>query len=45
MMASISLKSVIFALFITLTSLVAAQAQIPLVCYDEGIMIIALPGT
>jgi len=44
-MASISLKIVIFALFITLTSLVAAQAQIPLVCYDEGIMIIALPGT
>jgi len=44
-MAAISTKSVILAVLVTLTSLVNAQAQIPLVCYDQGIMIIALPGT
>lgn len=44
-MAPISIKSAIFGLYLSLTSLVAAQAQIPLVCYDEGIMIIAVPGT
>lgn len=42
-MATTSLRRVALALF-GLTTLVTAQASIPLVCHDNGIQIIALPG-
>jgi len=35
----------IIAIFFSLTSLILAQDQIPLTCHDQGIQIIALPGT
>lgn len=35
----------IIGILMSLASFISAQAQIPLVCHDEGVQIIALPGT
>jgi len=44
-MAAMSFRRVIIPLILSLSSLGLAQDQIPLVCHDQGIQIIALPGT